>query len=125
MIQAPATTEEFVIRLHKAKRAGTHHDLHLNGETWAVPRFVPKSVGPRVLAIKTTYHGPEERRFAGTIPDGQYGAGTSEVVEEGELQIIERTSKTILFKLLGGIFRGNYYLRHWTGNRWLLWKTAR
>ena len=124
MVQAPPTTDEFVVRLHKAKRAGTHHDLHLNGESWAVPKLVPKSVGPKVLAIKTTYHDQEQRRFEGTIPYGQYGAGTSKVVEEGELQIITRTPKTILFKLLGEDYRGNYYLRYWTGNNWLLWKTA-
>jgi len=115
---------DFVIRLHHAERAGTHHDLHLNGESWAVPKLVPETWGTRVLAIKTAYHTPEQARFSGTIPKGQYGAGTSEVVDEGELQIIRRTPDTIFFKLLGDTYRGNYYLHHWKGNRWLLWKQS-
>lgn len=121
---ALATSDEFVIRLHKALRAGTHHDLHLNGDSWVVPKFVPKLVGARVLAIKTIYHSPEGRHFEGTIPQGQYGAGTSTVVDQGGLQILEHTPKHIRFKLLGDVYRGNYHLRHWTANNWLLWRTA-
>lgn len=112
----------FVIRLHHALRAGTHHDLHLNGESWAVPKLVPTTPGVRVLAIKTTYHSPEEARFEGTIPKGQYGAGESEVIDEGELTTHTRNPESIFFQLRGNVFVGNYCLRHWIGNRWLLWK---
>jgi len=112
----------FVIRLHKAKKAGRHHDLHLNGDSWAVPKGVPTFKGPRVLAIKTYTHSPEERYFEGEIPDGQYGAGHSEVVDEGEVQIIQRAPEYIFFKLLGSTYRGNYYLKYWHHNHWLVWK---
>lgn len=114
----------FVIRLHHAERAGTHHDLHLDGESWAVPKLVPTKPGVRVLAIKTAYHSPEQARFTGTIPRGQYGAGESEVIDEGELTIIEQTPDGILFNLQGDVYRGNYYLRHWRDNHWLLWKRS-
>lgn len=115
--------DEFVIRRHDAKRAGLHHDLHLNGDSWAVPKLVPKASGPKVLAIQTTHHKPEERHFEGTIAEG-YGAGTCTIDDEGTLQIIERKSNHIFFKLLGETYRGNYHLRHWIGSNWLLWKAA-
>ena len=112
----------FVVRRHEAERAGLHYDLHLDGESFAVRKGVPTTSGTKVLAIKTAYHTPSEARFTGTIPKGQYGAGESEVVDEGELTVIERTPTKIFFNLQGNVYRGNYYLIHWEGNKWLLWK---
>jgi len=114
----------FVIRQHKAERAGLHHDLHLDGESWAVPKGVPMSINRRVLAIKTAYHTPEQARFSGVIEEG-YGKGTCEVIDEGELQIRESTPSHIFFQLRGGVYHGDYHLQHWQGNRWLLWKRPR
>lgn len=110
----------FVIRLHHAKRAGTHHDLHLNGESWAVPKGMPNKPGVQVLAIKTALHTPEQARFEGVIPDGQYGAGESEIVDEGEMVMISESPEHRFFQLHGNSITGNYYLRHWRGNHWLL-----
>jgi len=112
---------EFVVRLHHAERAGTHHDLHLDGESYAVPKGVPREPGIRVLAIRTTYHTPEEARFSGEIKSG-YGKGTSEVLDEGEMEMISSDPEHRFFQLRGNIFTGNYYLRHWQDKRWLLWK---
>jgi len=113
---------EFVIRRHHAKRAGLHDDLHLDGESWAIPKLVPTQINRRVLAIKTTFHTPEQARFEGTIPDGSYGAGTCEVVDEGEVVFISSSPTHIFFQLHGNHYTGNYYLRRWEGNKWLLWK---
>ena len=113
---------EFVVRLHHAKRAGTHHDLHLDGESWAIPKLMPTQINRRVLAIKTAYHDHEQARFEGTIPDGQYGAGESEVVDEGEMIIISSSPNHRFFHLFSDVHGGNWYLRHWEGNKWLLWR---
>ena len=113
---------EFVLRLHHAKRAGTHHDLHLNGESWAIPKLIPTQINRRVLAIKTAYHDSEQARFSGTIPDGSYGAGESEVVDEGECIFISRTPDSIFFQLHGNFYKGNHMLRHWRNTHWLLWR---
>jgi len=115
---------EFTIREHNALRAGHHHDLHLDGLSFAVPKGVPKSPGTRVLAIKTTFHTPEQARFEGTIPEGQYGAGETHILDQGTLEIIEQTPDHIFFKLMGDKYRGNYHLRHWQDQRWLLWKST-
>jgi len=112
----------FVIRRHEAKRAGLHWDLHLDGESWAVPKGIPTQINRRVLAIKTTHHTPKEAHFEGEIPAGQYGAGTSEVQDEGEMTMISSGPEHRFFQLRGELFEGNYYLRHWKGNKWLLWR---
>jgi len=115
---------EFVIRSHHAERAGFHHDLHLNGESWAVPKGVPATTGVRVLAIKTTYHTPEQACFSGTIPKGQYGAGETEVIDEGEYILISESPNHIFFNLQGNVYHGNYYLRRtprYSKGAWLLW----
>ena len=113
---------EFVIRRHHAKRAGLHDDLHLDGESWAIPKLMPTatSQGKR-LAIATAHHTSEQARFEGTIPDGQYGAGTSEVVDEGEYIMISSSPNHRFFQLHGSVYTGNRYLRHWKGPNWLLW----
>ena len=115
----------FVIRLHHAERAGLHHDLHLNGETWAIRKGVPTKPNTKVLAIKTAYHTPGEARFTGTIPKGQYGAGESEVIDEGEMTTIERTPNKLFFNLQGDLYRGNYILiktPRYGNKAWLLMK---
>ena len=115
----------FVIRLHHAERAGTHHDLHLDGESFAIPTGMPKTSGTKVLAIATQYHSPTEARFEGTIPKGQYGAGVSEVIDEGELITMSHTPNKITFQLRGDTYRGNYVLiktPRYSKTAWLLIK---
>ena len=115
----------FVIRKHVAERAGLHFDLHLDGESFAVRKGVPTTSGVKVLAIKTQYHSPSEARFTGTIPKGQYGAGTTEVIDEGEITLIEQTPNKLSFQLRGDTYRGNYVLiktPRYGDKAWLLWK---
>ena len=112
---------EFVVRLHHAKRAGTHMDLHLDGESWAIPKLMPTQINRRVLAIKTAFHSPEQARFEGTIEEG-YGAGTSEVVDEGKMLMISSSPNHRFFHLFSDTHGGNWYLRHWEGVKWLLWR---
>ena len=117
------TKGEFVIRLHHAERAGDHYDLHLDGETWAIRKGVPKTSGTKVLAIMTAYHSPTERQIK-VIEEG-YGKGTYEIIDEGEMTIIDQTPNKIAFQLQGNIYRGNYTLVNtptYGKNAWLLIK---
>lgn len=117
---------EFIIREHQAKRAGFHHDLHLGSDdtflSWAVPKGMPTQLNRRVLAIKTTKHSSEGARFTGTIPKGQYGAGESKVVDEGEMVMITYSPTHYFFRIRGDVYHGHYFLRHWKDNKWLLWR---
>ena len=117
---------EFIIREHQADRAGHHYDLHLGTDdtflSWAVPKGVPTQINKRVLAIKTAEHSSEGARFTGTIPKGQYGAGETEVLDEGELEMISHSPSHYFFHIMGDLYRGYYYLRHWKDSKWLLWR---
>jgi len=117
---------EFVVRRHHALRAGLHDDLHLgtNGVflSWAIPKLMPTRVNVRVLAIRTAEHSSEGARFTGTIPKGQYGAGETEVLDEGELVMISHSPNHYFFHIMGDLYRGYYYLRHWKDSKWLLWR---
>jgi bifunctional non-homologous end joining protein LigD len=108
---------DYVIQKHDAKRAGMHYDLRLqypyknSYASWALPKLrVPKTPGERSLAIRTTDHPLYWGEFSGTIPAGEKGAGTVEVVQKGRAELMAWSSNFITFKVSGPILNGKYAL---------------
>jgi bifunctional non-homologous end joining protein LigD len=90
----PAKDEKdsfFVIQKHDATRL--HYDFRLAMEgvlkSWAVPKGFPASKGERHLAVEVEDHPMDYARFEGTIPKGNYGAGTVMVWDIGTYEVLD------------------------------------
>jgi bifunctional non-homologous end joining protein LigD len=94
----------FVIQRHAARRL--HYDFRLerNGAlaSWAVPKGIPLRRGERHLAVHVEDHPLEYADFEGTIPAGEYGAGTVEIWDRGTYELLEEKKNGGLTVRLNG-----------------------
>ena len=102
----------FVVQEHHARRL--HYDLRLEKEgslrSWAVPKGIPERNGDKRLAIQTEDHPLEYSEFEGTIPKGQYGAGTVKIWDNGVYEPKIWKEDMIEFTLNGRKLHGRYVL---------------
>jgi DNA ligase D-like protein (predicted ligase)/DNA ligase D-like protein (predicted polymerase)/DNA ligase D-like protein (predicted 3'-phosphoesterase) len=116
------TGNTFVIQKHRATRL--HYDLRLerNGAmpSWAVPKGLPIQRNDRRLAVRTEDHPIEYASFAGTIPEGHYGAGEVRIFDSGTYDLIEWTDKKVSFVLHGRRYPGLEYHLVKTRTDWLI-----
>jgi DNA ligase D-like protein (predicted ligase)/DNA ligase D-like protein (predicted 3'-phosphoesterase) len=117
----------FVIQEHHARRL--HYDLRLESggvlKSWAVPKGIPESTEEKRLAVQTEDHPIEYAKFAGTIPAGQYGAGTVKIWDKGTFEQKAWDEKKVEFTLNGQRLKGRYVLvrlKRAGGKSWLLLK---
>ena len=112
----------FVIQKHRATRL--HYDLRLERHgampSWAVPRGLPIARNDRRLAVHTEDHPIEYASFAGTIPEGHYGAGEVRIFDDGTYDLVEWDDTKVGFVLHGRRYPGLEYHLVKTRTDWLV-----
>jgi bifunctional non-homologous end joining protein LigD len=136
---APLT---FVIQRHDASRLHYDFRLELDGvlKSWAIPKGPSLDPADKRLAMMVEDHPLEYGKFSGSIPKGNYGAGTVDIWDYGtytpdgvtkradyEKHLREHLKKGDLkFTLKGKKLQGSFALvqmkRAEEGNAWLLIK---
>jgi DNA ligase D-like protein (predicted 3'-phosphoesterase) len=119
----------FVIHEHHARH--THFDLRLERDgvlkSWAVPKGIPEVAGEKHLAVAVEDHPLDYGHFEGTIPAGEYGAGTVSIWDNGtyDTKLWENNKIEIAFH--GKRLTGHYVLvpfKRAGKDEWLLFKTG-
>jgi DNA ligase D-like protein (predicted ligase)/DNA ligase D-like protein (predicted 3'-phosphoesterase) len=107
-----AETGIFVVQEHHARRL--HYDLRLEKDgvlkSWAVPKGFPETTDEKRLAVETEDHPLEYAGFEGSIPVGQYGAGTVKIWDKGSYDPKVWNENIIEFRLKGEKLRGRFIL---------------
>ncbi len=131
----------FVVQKHQASRLHYDFRLELNGtlKSWAIPKGPSLNPADKRLAVMVEDHPLDYRTFEGTIPEGNYGAGTVMVWDEGTYAAVstkdrEETERVLSqglatgrlsFVLNGEKLKGEFALiklKRGKGNEWLLMK---
>jgi DNA ligase D-like protein (predicted 3'-phosphoesterase) len=109
---APCASLIYLIQKHRASHL--HWDLRLEegGEllSWAVPKEPPAAGGVRRLAVQVENHTLDYANFEGTIPEGEYGAGTVEIWDRGTYAPVETEPGRRVVDLRGRKLKGRYAL---------------
>lgn len=127
----------FVIQKHRATTLHYDFRLEVDGvlKSWVVPKGPSTDPGVKRLAIMTDDHPVEYAGFEGTIPQGEYGAGTVIVWDKGTYSNLKEGNSPsvsdgivnghITFRLEGQKLKGGYSLTRFgrgEGKQWLLVK---
>ncbi|NSL89681.1 3'-phosphoesterase [Chitinophaga sp. Mgbs1] len=130
----------FVIQRHHASRLHYDFRLEVDGvlKSWAVPKGPSMNPEDKRLAMEVEDHPYDYKDFEGTIPKGNYGAGTVYIWDKGTFELLrpdgghfdkealkEIKSGDLKIVMKGKKLRGEFALVKMKGrdeNAWLLIK---
>lgn len=125
----------FVIQEHHATRLHFDFRLEMDGvlRSWAVPKGPSMNPNDKRLAMMVEDHPIEYGTFAGSIPEGNYGAGEVRIWDKGWYEVLGDDSpekqvknEKIIFVMHGKKLKGEFHLFRMKGSReenaWLLFK---
>jgi DNA ligase D-like protein (predicted 3'-phosphoesterase) len=117
----------YAVQEHHASHL--HWDFRLEREgvlrSWAVPKGPPEKPGEKRLAVAVEDHPLDYAGFEGTIPEGEYGAGTVEIWDRGTYEALKWTEDKIEIRIRGERLSGQYELvrfRKAGDKEWLIFK---
>jgi DNA ligase D-like protein (predicted 3'-phosphoesterase) len=113
--------------VHKHAATHLHYDLRLEMDgtlkSWAIPKEPPIEPSVKRLAVQVEDHPISYATFQGTIPEGEYGAGTVEIWDKGTYKLIDRKEDKLVVEINGQKLHGSYILvRLKSKKNWLFFK---
>ena len=115
----------YVIQKHSATHL--HYDLRLEMDgvlkSWAVPKEPSTVPSVKRLAVQVEDHPVIYAAFEGTIPEGEYGAGTVEIWDKGAYKLIDRKEDKLIVDIDGKRLKGIFVLVRFKDQKnWLFFK---
>ena len=119
--------EDKIYLIQKHRATHLHFDLRLEMDgvlkSWAIPKEPPTLSSVKRLAVQVEDHPIEYANFEGTIPEGEYGAGTVEIWDSGTYKIIDKKENKLVIEIKGKKLKGFFVLvRFKEKKNWLFFK---